>query len=158
MAGQDWQLGSFIYFSSRDKGFEKGQFVWKGGIRVESVSYPRTADRGHPSLHVFASRLHLGSQLCLRVREGGGSCLLSLPRPLWRNLEAPASERTLSLAPPSSPARTGGGLYCFFRGLKSWSDPGTIHRTGVPVISVYFRTPPPKTNSKIPSLQANSSP
>ena len=33
-----------IYFSSRDKGFEKGQFVWKGGIRVESVSYPRTAD------------------------------------------------------------------------------------------------------------------
>ena len=56
-----------------------------------------SSDRGHPSLHVFASRLHLGSQLCLRGRERR-RILLVVPSKAVVEKSRSASERADSLS------------------------------------------------------------
>ena len=94
MAGQDWQLGSFT--------------LARATICLERRDTRRkrllSSDRGHPSLHVFASRLHLGSQLCLREREGRRILLVVPPKAVVeksRSASGAADSLSRRLARPS---------------------------------------------------------
>ena len=138
---------------------ENGRFVLKEMMRVESVPYPQTAD-GHPSM--FLPLGFIWAHNSVWGEGEGGSCLLSLSRPLWRNLEARA-RRADSLSRPSFLSCTRRWrIILFFSRLKKLERSRDYLSAGRACQLSRFILGPlprrPKTYSKIPSLQTNSSP